>query len=110
MHDYTTYDLDGKLIGGEKEINQTDSTDTVGGGSSTILHLANFFDAIRKNEKLNSPIVDAAISTMLCHYGNIAQYVGRTIKIDTSTGKIVNDAEAMSHWKREYAPGWEPEL
>jgi predicted dehydrogenase len=109
-HDYTTHDLDGKLIGGKKEINQTDSTDTVGGGSTTVLHVANFFDAIRKDENLNSPIVDAAISTMLCHYGNIAQYVGHTIKIDPSTGKIVNDAEAMSHWKRQYAPGWEPKL
>lgn len=109
-HDYTTYDLNGKLIGGEKEINQTDSTDTVGGGSTTVLHVANFFDAIRKDENLNSPIVDAAISTMLCHYGNIAHYVGYTIKIDPSTGKIVNDAEAMSYWKRQYAPGWEPKL
>lgn len=108
--DYTTYDLDGKVVGGEKRINQTDSTDLRGGGSTTVLHVANFFDAIRKDEKLNSPITDAAISTMLTHYGNIAHYVGRPIKIDSSTGKIIDDAEAMIYWKRDYAEGWEPKL
>jgi len=34
--------------------------------------------------------------------------VGRTINIDTATGKVKNDPEAMSHWKREYQQGWEP--
>ena len=109
-NDYTFYDLDGNPIRGEKEINQADSSDTVGAGVATEIHVANFFDAIRKDENLNSPIVDASVSTMLCHLGNIAQDVGRTIKIDPSTGKIMNDAEAMFHWKRAYAPGWEPKV
>ncbi|SFN90107.1 Gfo/Idh/MocA family protein [Salegentibacter flavus] len=109
-NDYTVHDLDGNLVKGKNEIDKMDSTDTMGGGSTTVLHVANFFDAISKNEVLNSPIVDGAISTMLTHYGNIAQFTGRTIRIDQSTGKIVEDAEAMSHWKREYAEGWEPKL
>ncbi|MGY5851077.1 Gfo/Idh/MocA family protein [Salegentibacter sp. F14] len=109
-NDYTVHDLDGNLVKGKNEIDKMDSTDTMGGGSTTVLHVANFFDAISKNEVLNSPIVDGAISTMLTHYGNIAQFTGRTISIDQSTGKIVEDAEAMSHWKREYAEGWEPKL
>ncbi len=108
--DYTLYDLNGEVIKGEEGKNQIASTDTVGGGSTTVLHIANFFDAIRTDRKQNSPIVEASISTMLCHYGNIAQDVGRTIHIDSSTGKIENDAEAMSFWKREYENGWEPKV
>jgi predicted dehydrogenase len=110
LKDYTVHDLKGDLIGEEKDIDQGGSIDTVGGGSTTVLHVANFFDSIRKDEKLNSPIADGAISTMLCHYGNIAQFVGHPIRIDQSTGKIIDDDEAMSYWKREYAKGWEPIL
>lgn len=109
-NDYKIFDLEGKPIQEEKEIDQMDSSDTVGGGSTTVSHVANFFDSIRKDVKLNSPIVEAGITTMLAHLGNIAHYVGHTINIDPSTGKIINDAEAMSYWKREYAPGWEPNV
>lgn len=108
--DYTIHDLDGKPIGGETKIVEGDSSDTVGGGANVALHIANFFDGIRKGQKLNSPIADGAISTMLCHLGNIAHFVGHTINIDPSTSKIMNDAEAMSYWKRDYADGWEPKL
>lgn len=108
--DYTVHDLNGDLIGGEKDIHKGNSSDTVGGGSTTVLHIANFFDAIKTDEKLNSPIWDGSISTMLCHLGNIAQDVGRTIHIDPLSGKILNDAEAMAYWKRTYKKGWEPKL
>ena len=47
---------------------------------------------------------------MMCHLGNIAQEVGRTIQVDDKTGRIFNDDEAMTHWKREYAKGWEAEF
>jgi hypothetical protein len=47
---------------------------------------------------------------MLCHLGNIAQNVGRTIHINPTTGKVKDDDEAMSYWKREYQDGWEPKL
>lgn len=110
QNNYTTHDLDGKLIGEEKKIEESDSTDTIGGGSTTVLHIANFFDAIRTDDQLNSPIVDASISTMLCHLGNIAQDLGKTLYADPSTGTFVNDAEVMRYWKREYAQDWEPKL
>lgn len=108
--DYNIFDLKGKPVKADKELDQMNSSDTVGGGSTTVLHAANFFNAIRKGEKLNSPIDDAAITTMLAHLGNIAHYVGRTIRVDPASGKVVGDAEAMSYWKREYAPGWEPKV
>ena len=72
--------------------------------------MTNFINAIRINEPLKAPIDDASISTMLCHYGNIAQEVGGSLQIDTESGKIVNNEKAMSFWKREYEPGWEPKI
>ncbi|MGS0527344.1 hypothetical protein ACU8V7_21400 [Zobellia nedashkovskayae] len=72
--------------------------------------MGNFFEAIRTDKSLHSDIQDASISTMLCHLGNIAQDAGETIKIDQTTGKILNNEKAMASWKREYAQGWEPKL
>lgn len=72
-----------------------------------MFHFANWFDAIRKGTKLNSGIVDACISTQLVQLGNIAQRVGRSLKIDPASGRILGDAEADKLWGREYEKGWE---
>ncbi|MCM4168797.1 Inositol 2-dehydrogenase/D-chiro-inositol 3-dehydrogenase [Arenibacter antarcticus] len=107
---YELYNLDGSLIKKVEEGVESATTNTQGMGGLDVNHVHNFFDAIREDKIQNSPISDASISTMLCHLGNIAQDVGRTINIDTATGRINNDAEAMSHWKREYEQGWEPKI
>jgi len=36
--------------------------------------------------------------------------VNRELRLDTSNGKILNDASAMKQWSREYEKGWEPHL
>lgn len=109
-NDYKLYGLNGELIKTVDEKGISATTDTMGAGDLDGNHIGNFFDAIRKNKKQNAPIADAAITTMLCHLGNIAQDVKRTIHIDTNTGKIKNDRKAMKNWKREYEKGWEPKL
>ena len=107
---YQLFGLDGKLIKKRDEKERSATLNTAGAGGLDVRHIANFFNAIRIGEKQNSPIADASISTMLCHFGNIAQDVGRTIHIDTKTGRIKKDKQAMKHWKREYEKGWEPKL
>ncbi|ADV63916.1 oxidoreductase domain protein [Isosphaera pallida ATCC 43644] len=74
------------------------------------LHIANFLDAVRENKPLNSPIAEGHLSTLACHLGNIAQRLGRALRCDPATGTILDDAEAMTYWSREYAPGWEPRV
>ncbi|RKR12258.1 secreted protein [Maribacter vaceletii] len=107
---YNLFALDGSLIKTEKEENKSLTTNTRGDGSLDVSHVGNFFDAIREDKSLHSDIKDASISTMLCHLGNMAQDAGETLKIDTVTGKVTNNAKAMENWKREYAAGWEPKL
>lgn len=107
---YSLFDLKGNLIKNEKEAGKNVTLGTAGGGSLDVKHIANFFNAIRVGEKQNSPIADASITTMTCHLGNIAQEVGRTLHIDTETGKIKKDREARKLIKRSYEKGWEPKL
>lgn len=106
---YSVYDLDNKLIKtvggeGEKEVNLANSADP--GLDDT--HAQNFIDAIRGTAKLTAPIDQGHISTLLAQLGNIAQRTGRALKIDPANGHILNDADAMKLWTRDYEPGWEP--
>jgi predicted dehydrogenase len=107
---YELFDLKGNSVKKISEKGKNVTLGTAGGGSLDVKHISNFFNAIRLGEKQNSPISDASITTMTCHLGNIAQDMGRTLHIDTKTGKIKNDREARKFWKRDYEKGWEPKL
>lgn len=72
-------------------------------------HFRNWFDAIRTGARLNSDIRNACISTQLVQLGNIAQRVGRSLRINPENGHILDDAEAMRYYSRHYEPGWEVE-
>ena len=72
-------------------------------------HVLNFFNAIRGTEKQRSPIDEGVISTHLCHLANIASRLNMDLEVDPLTGKIYN-RDAMKLWKREYEPGWEPDI
>jgi predicted dehydrogenase len=73
-------------------------------------HIANFLAAVRNDLPLdlNAEIAEGHRSTLLCHLGNIAHRTGRALSCDSANGHILNDDEAMTYWKREYEPGWEP--
>jgi len=110
---YVVYDNDDNLIKYENEAEsgrQVSGTGTVGAGNLTDLHVANFAAAIRGDATPHSPITDGRKSVLLCHLGNIAQRTGRALDIDPSTGRIVDDEEAMQLWGREYESGWEPKV
>ena len=105
---YVHYDAKGKVVKEVKEATSADGLNLVGDDAATSAHMENFANAIRTGEALRSPIVEGAASVLLCHLGNIAQYTGRTLRLDESTGHIVGDAEAIKYWSRQYEPRWAP--
>jgi predicted dehydrogenase len=96
-NDYSIFDLEGNLL------HRSEPASHNGGP-----HFQNFADAIREGTALNAPIQEGQKSTMLCHLGNIAYRLGRTLDIDQQTGRILNDTTAVKLWGREYRPGWQP--
>ena len=48
-------------------------------------HFANFLDCVRTRKRPNANVKQVHLSTLLCHYGNIAYRVGRKLVIDPAT-------------------------
>jgi predicted dehydrogenase len=97
--DHTIYDPRDKEVRASKSSSLGDAE-----------HLANFLAAIREDAplSLNAEIAEGHKSTLLCHLGNVAQRVGRSLHCNPANGLILNDDEAMQLWQRQYEPGWEP--
>lgn len=81
-----------------------------GGGPTTDRHFQNLIDAIRTGGRLNAPIEEGNVSITMLQLSNIAWKMGRDLTIDTATGHILKDRQAMKMWRREYEPGWELEV
>lgn len=107
---YQAYNLENEEIKRVVRDDEQDALDTVGGGGLTPLHIDNFAKAIREDEKLNSSIEEGQKSVLPLHLGNISQKIGRSLNVNPRTGRIIGDSEAMSMWKGEYEPGWEPRI
>ncbi len=75
-------------------------------------HIANFVAAIRADDHtlLNAEIEIGHKSTLLCHLGNIAHRTGDTLNCDPANGHIIDNPAADQLWKRDYEPGWEPNV
>ncbi len=104
---YEVYDWTGKKTDEFKTGKQTSSTDLLGRDSMTDLHFGNLIDGIRSGAKLNSPIPVGNVTVTMLQLSNIAWMVNRELKLDTKTGHVMGDAEAMKMWGRTYEKGWE---
>ena len=75
-------------------------------------HFGNFADAIRARDSklLHAEVEETALSTNLCHFGNIAHRLGREVRFDPTTMHFLNDTEADAMLTRNYrAPYLVPE-
>ncbi|HEY9487600.1 MAG TPA: Gfo/Idh/MocA family oxidoreductase [Chryseosolibacter sp.] len=108
---YKVFDLKNKVVKSVENTIAVDPRNAVNPSQQLDgFHILNFFDGIRKGTSQNADILGGHKSTLLVQLGNIAQRSGHTLNIDPSNGHIINDAEAMKFWSREYEPGWEPKV
>lgn len=105
---WTLYDPKSRKVRESLGDESSDGLNVVGSDRLTVAHIDNFLAAIRTGAPLRAPIDEGHRSTLLCHLGNIAHRVGRALRTDPSSGRILDDAAAMALWAREYAPGWAP--
>jgi hypothetical protein len=80
--------------------------------NSNVNHFTNFLDCVRtrKWQDLNADIMEGHLSTSLCHLGNIATRLKRSLNFNPNAEKFVNDPEADSYLTKMYrAPFLLPE-
>lgn len=65
-------------------------------------HLRNFIDCVKQPARPNADIEEGHKSTRLCHLGNIALRLGRTLRFDAKTESCVGDADANRLLGRTY--------
>jgi hypothetical protein len=71
-----------------------------------VAHVANFCAAIRGDARLNADAMTGHLSTSLCHLGNIATRLRRSLAFDPQKEKIVDDDAANALVRREYRDHW----
>ena len=72
--------------------------------NSVVNHFTNFLECVksRKWQNLNADILEGHLSTSLCHLGNIACRVKRTLHFNPNAEKFVNDPEADAYLTKMY--------
>ncbi|GAA5520316.1 Gfo/Idh/MocA family oxidoreductase [Aliifodinibius salicampi] len=107
---YRLFDREGELVREKSAGGNEQGTALGGGGSMSTRHILNFLNTIRgTSDQQNSPIDEGSKSVDLCHLANIAYRTGKSLEVDSSTGRIY-DREAMQLWGRDYESGWEPKV
>jgi len=70
-------------------------------------HKANFVESVRSRKRPNADVEEGHRSLLLVHYANIScRLGGRKLRIDPQTEAILDDAEAMTYFKRTYRQPW----
>ncbi|MGD9645435.1 MAG: Gfo/Idh/MocA family protein [Pirellulales bacterium] len=86
--------------------NKVVEVDTRPEPQNDVAHVGNFCAAIRGAEQLNADALKGHLSTSLCHLGNIATRLGRSLVFDPQSEHVVDDAEADALVRRRYRDHW----
>lgn len=107
---YTVYDRKMQVLREVKNVEAGELTTIGPGDRLDAYHVINFLDAVRGKATPTAPIDEGHTSTLMAHLANIAWKTGRALTCDPATGRVLEDADAMAYWKREYEPGWAPSV
>jgi predicted dehydrogenase len=77
------------------------------GSEQPVAHVRNFLDCVKSRKRPNADVEEGHLSAVLCHLGNIATRLGRSLKWDAEKEQIVGDADANRWLTKEYRKPWE---
>ncbi len=86
--------------------NQPVAIEVAAGPQNDVLHVRNLCDAIRGEGTLNADALTGHLSTSLCHLANISTFVGRSLRFDPQTEKMLGDDDAQALVSRQYREHW----
>ena len=71
---------------------------------SVVNHFTNFLDCVRsgKWQDLHADILEGHLSSTICHLGNIATRLKRSLQFNPETETFIDDAEADKYLTKAY--------
>ncbi|MBK8312549.1 MAG: Gfo/Idh/MocA family oxidoreductase [Acidobacteria bacterium] len=76
------------------------------GKESQVLHIRNFLDCMRSRKRPVADVEEGHLTATMCHMGNIATRLGRSLKWDARKEEFISDAEANKMLSTEYRKPW----
>jgi predicted dehydrogenase len=76
------------------------------GSEQPVAHVRNFLDCVKSRKRPNAEVEEGHLSAILCHLGNIATRLGRSLKWDAEKEEIVGDGDANRWLSKEYRKPW----
>jgi len=76
------------------------------GGDLDHAHIANFLDCVKSRALPNADVEEGHRSATMCHLGNIATRLGRSLRWDADKELCTGDAEATRWLSRPYLKPW----
>lgn len=73
---------------------------------SEIAHVRNFLDCVKSRKRPAADVEDGHLTATMCHLGNIATRLGRSLKWDAARETFIGDAEANAMLSRPYRKPW----
>ena len=73
------------------------------------LHVRNFLDCVKNRNRPVADVEEGHLTAVVCHLGNIATRLGRSLKWDAEKEEIVGDREANAMLARPYRAPWKLE-
>ena len=76
------------------------------GSETERTHIRNFLECVKSRQRPIADVEEGHLSSVVCHLGNIATRLGRSLKWDSEKEEIVGDAEANRWLSRPYRAPW----
>jgi hypothetical protein len=79
---------------------------TMRGGAGMPEHVNDFLDCVRSRKEPHAPAELAHLTCSLVHLGEVAYRVGRVLRFDPASERILGDDEANAMLTKEYRKPW----
>ena len=102
------FDVTPEVWTGHGQDGKTGAMGTLSGTGSNMgcNHVRNFLDCVKSRNRPIADIEEGYRTAVMCHLGNIAMKVGRTLRWDAAKEEITGDKEANGLLSRPYRKPW----
>ena len=92
--------------GPNRKVQMEDSSMPGSNSEQHRLHVSHFVDCVKARKRPIADVEDGHLTAVMCHLGNIATRLGRSVRWDAENERIVGDAEADRWLARPYRAPW----